>query len=465
MKRLLLTLLMVLVLSSSGYSKTDSTTLKKSVYVIPIRENIMPSTWRLTQNCLNDARNRKSDLIIIDMNTYGGIVEVADSIRTAILECDIPVVIFINNQAVSAGALISLAADSIYMQRGATFGAATVVNGNDGSKMPDKYQSFMRAMMRSTAEAHGKLIDRIEGEDTIWRWHRDPKIAESMVDPIGDTSKVLSLTTAEAIEIGFCEGQASSIDEVVKMYTSEQAEVYEYKPTTIDSIMGFLTNPMLQSVLILLMIGGIYFEFQTPGIGFPLVIALCAAFLYFSPLWFEKALQTWEILVFILGVVLILLEIFVIPGFGIAGISGIIAIIIGLSFAMIDNDLFKYIPENQVSISSFLSPLFLVIATVTVGIISSVWLAGRMLVGESKLKRTIVLTSELDTENGFVASNMDKSLIGQECVVVSSLRPSGKVQIEGHYYDAISQTGRMIDKGQRVKIVNIENSTLYCDVL
>ena len=124
----------------------------------------------------------RAQYILIHMNTYGGMVNIADSIRTKILNSSIPVMVFIDNQAISAGSLISIACDSIYIRPGGSIGAATVVN-QTGEAVPDKYQSFMRSTMRATAEAHGKDTI-IEGNDTIIRWHRDPKIAEAMVDPV-----------------------------------------------------------------------------------------------------------------------------------------------------------------------------------------------------------------------------------------------------------------------------------------
>ncbi len=465
-KLLLLTLLSLMMVSM--VSGADSVSNRKSVYVIPIKENIMPSTWRMVKNCMHDAQSRNSDLILIEMNTYGGVVDVADSIRTAILNSKIPVVVFINNQAVSAGALISIAADSIYMRKGSTFGAATVVNGADGQPMPDKYQSFMRAMMRATAESHGKVIDKIEGRDTTWRWRRDPHIAEAMVDPsivvegVIDSTKVLSLTTDEAVRLGFCEGTANSVEEVVKECIAEPSEIYEYKSTTLDKIMGFLTNPALQSMLILFMVGGIFFELKTPGVGFPLIVAILAAILYFSPLWLEGLLQVWEIALFMVGVILLILEIFVIPGFGVAGIVGILAMITGLAFGMIDNDIFKYIPDNQVDVSSVISPILRVVFSVAIGLVVSFFAIGKMLTSNSSLRRTVVLTSELDNEDGFVAGVHDSDFINRECVVVGALRPGGKVEIDNRYYDAISITGKMIDKGAAVRVVRIENGTLYC---
>ena len=150
------------------------------VYTFPINGDIMPAQQRLVSKCLTEAREQETDLVVIRMNTYGGLVNVADSIRTMILNYPTPIWVYIDNQAASAGALIALAADRIYMHPGGSTGAASVVDQN-GQPMPDKFQSFMRATMRATAESHGQVIERIENGDTIRRWWRDPQTAEAMV--------------------------------------------------------------------------------------------------------------------------------------------------------------------------------------------------------------------------------------------------------------------------------------------
>ena len=266
-----------------------------------------------------------ADAVLIQMNTYGGLVDAADSVRTALLGSPIPVWVWIDNQAASAGALIALAADSIYMRPGASIGAASVVD-QSGRPMPDKFQSFMRATMRATAESHGKVIERIDGGDTVWRWHRDPLVAEAMVGrSAGDstTLRVLTLTADEAVQRHFSEGSASSVAEVLQRAGVEDYTLYVYEPTTLDRVLGWLMNPVAQGIFIMLIIGGIYFELQTPGIGFPLVAAVLGAVLYFAPLYLEGVAQNWELLLFVVGLLLLAVEIFVLPGFGIAGVAGI----------------------------------------------------------------------------------------------------------------------------------------------
>jgi membrane-bound serine protease (ClpP class) len=319
---------------------------KVLIYKFDITKEIGPSVWRITQQSFGEAKMVKADLILIHMNTYGGLLDAADSIRTKILNSSIPVYVYIDNNAASAGALISIAADRIYMRNGASIGAATVVN-QTGEAMPDKYQSFMRSMMRATAESHGKDTI-IKGKDTLIVWHRDPRMAEAMVDPrtfipnVNDSGKVLTFTTEEALKHGYCEGKANSVDQVIECAGISNYEIKEYKITSFEKLMGFLVNPLVRGILIMLIIAGIYFELQTPGVTFPIMLAVAAAILYFAPLYLDGLAQHWEIIVFIIGLILIILEIFVIPGFGITGITGIAMVVLGLTFAMIDHSVFEF---------------------------------------------------------------------------------------------------------------------------
>lgn len=239
------------------------------VYRFQINDAIAPPTWRVTQEALYEADTANADVLLLELDTYGGQVDIADSIRTALMRSEIPVFVLIKNNAASAGALISLSCDSIYMQPGSTIGAATVVD-QSGTPVPDKYQSYMRSKMRATAEENG----------------RNPDIAEAMVDPdkyvpnVSDSGKVLTFTTSEAIANGFCDGEAMTYQEVLKLAGIEDYTVITYTPTTIDNVIGWLINPAISGVLILIIMGGIYFELQTPGVGFPIAASALAGLLF-----------------------------------------------------------------------------------------------------------------------------------------------------------------------------------------
>jgi membrane-bound serine protease (ClpP class) len=448
--------------SASLNNEQDPVNDKIIIFKYEMTEQIAPAIWRITKKSFEEAKMIGADYIIIHMNTYGGLLDAADSIRTMILNSPIPVLVFIDNNAASAGALIAIACDSIYMRPGGSIGAATVVD-QAGKPVPDKYQSFMRSLMRSTAESHGKDTI-IEGNDTIIKWHRDPKIAEAMVDPsifikgIVDTGKVLTLTTEEAINYGFCEGEANSIQEVMKIAGIDNYEIKEYKKSPLDKVIGFLLNPVVSGLLIILIVGGIYFELQSPGIGFPLAAAITAAILYFAPLYLEGLAQNWELIIFIIGLILLGVEIFAIPGFGVAGISGIILMVMGLTLAMVDNVVFDF--SFSLGMASIVKAFLIVIVSIFLGFILSLWLGGKLFTAK-KTFSGLALYSDMKSEEGFIGvESKPKELIGKTGIADSILRPVGKVIIDDEIYDAKSEYG-YINKGEKVKVVRYETGQVY----
>ena len=439
---------------------------KQLVYKLNIKQEITKATWRQTQQAFEAADSLGADIFLIHMNTYGGTVLDADSIRTKILQSTIPVYVFIDNNAASAGALISIACDSIYMRPGGRIGAATVVN-QTGQAMPDKYQSYMRSTMRATAEAHGKDTI-ITGSDTIYKWQRNPLIAEAMVDQsvyvegISDTGKVLTFTPAEAIENGFCEGIAENIPEVLKRVGVEEYKIIEYEPSWIEKIIGWLVHPMISGLLIMAIVGGIYFEMQSPGIGFALGVAILAAVAYFAPLYLEGLAANWEIMVFVIGVILVGLEIFVIPGFGIAGISGVLIIFVSLVLSLIDNVNFDF--EN-VEVDGVGVAITTVVLGIFGGFVLSLYLGNRMFSSNSGLFKNMALKTVQNVSDGFVSVETSLfDLKGKSGIAQTMLRPGGKVFVEGEVYDAVAENG-YIEKDEKIMITKVEATQLYVEIL
>jgi len=437
---------------------------EKLVYKLNIKKEITKATWRQTDQAFYAADSLQADVFLIHMNTYGGTVADADLIRTRILESKIPVYVFIDNNAASAGALISIACDSIYMKTGGSIGAATVVN-QTGAAMPDKYQSYMRSTMRSTAEAHGKDT-LIIGTDTIFKWRRDPLIAEAMVDQsvyvegISDTGKVLTFTPTEAIENGYCEGLAENIPEVLKKVGIEEYKIIEYEPSWIEKIIGWLVHPMISGFLIMGIVGGIYFEMQSPGIGFALGIAILAAVAYFAPLYLEGLAANWEIMVFVIGVILVALEIFVIPGFGIAGVLGVLIVFVSLVLSLVNNVNFNF--ENVE-----MDRIGVAITTVVVGIfggfVVSLYLGSKMFSANSGLFKNMALKTVQNVNDGFICVETNLFVLkGKEGIAQTVLRPGGKVLVENEVYDAVAEYG-FIEKGEKIVVSKVEATQLYVD--
>ena len=415
---LLLVLLFISFLSSLSASP-DSTKLK--IYTFSIDEMIAPPVWRTTKIAIENAEKYDADLILIHMNTYGGMLDAADSIRTKILDSEIPIYVFIDKNAASAGALISIACDSIYMASGASIGAATVVD-QEGKVLPDKYQSYMRSMMRATAEAKG----------------RDPEIAQAMVDPkiyidgISDTGQVLTFTVSEAILNNFCSAEVEDRAELLEHAGYNNYEFIEHKISATDKMIGWLINPMISGVLIMIIIGGIYFELQSPGIGFPIAASIIAALLYFAPLYLEGLANNWEILIFVVGLILLAVEIFAIPGFGIFGILGVFFMITGLTLSMVGNVGPGFF---DIDTSGIVSSFLVVIIAFFVAIFGSIMLSKQLFT--SKVFGHLALDKVQNIEEGYTSAIKQYSeMIGKNGRTYTVLRPSGKIIYNGELYDA-----------------------------
>ena len=438
--RRFIVILAFLLMSISAFC-TDSLTV---FYRIRLDQDIDQSSQRLVTLGLEKALEAEADYVLLDLNTYGGAVNAADSIRSAILRYEKPVIAYVNMQAASAGALISIACDSIYMKTGSSIGAATVVS-QTGEVMPDKYQSFMRGMMRSTAQATG----------------RDPSIAESMTD----TANVLSMTPTEAIAVGYCEGICESEYEVAEKVTDGNAFIIKNMDddmSWLDKLIQLLLNPLLQSIFMMMIIGGIFVEIRTPGIGLPLLTAIIGALLYFAPGYIGHLVESWEILLFIVGLVLIGIEIFVLPGFGVCGISGIIAVVISLTFAMVDNvELFRW--DGTLNLQPIIQPLGIVIISSAAAIFGSVWLVKKLY--STRSFDHIALRQEMKAEDGFtgVVSGLEY-LKGETVTVLTDMRPGGKVQAsDGRIAEATLKYGGFASKGETLKVIDAEQGRLYCE--
>jgi len=328
---------------------------------------------------------------------------------------------------------------------GANIGAATVVD-QAGDVVPDKFQSYMRSMMRSTAEAKG----------------RDPEIAQAMVDPsiyvpgVSDSGKVLTFTTSEAIKHGFAEGKAESIEALMKLAGYDDYEIIHHTLSATDKVINFLIHPAVSGILIMIIIGGLYFELQTPGVGFPLGAAVFAALLYFAPLYLEGLATHWEVIVFILGIVLLLVEIFAIPGFGVTGVLGIMFIIGGLTFAMVES-----IGDNpfEVNLIPLSKAFFTVIIAVFLSLGISIYLSQRLFT--TTTFGHLALDTVQNKEEGFTsADKIYSSMIGKTGTAYTILRPSGKVWIDDEIYDATALSG-YIDSESPVEVVSYQTGQLF----
>ena len=417
---------------------------KSKVMVMEIKEEIDPRMLRYVKLAIDHADKTKADYVIVEMDTYGGVMTDAKEIVDVIMDFKKPIWVYINSDAASAGALISIACDSIYMSPGATIGAATVVEGNGGQEAPDKYQAYMRGIMRSTAEKNG----------------RNPRIAEGMVDErividsIKQEGRVITFTTSEALKFGYCEAQVESIEEILKRNNVKDYEISTFKLGTVEKIIAFALNPFISGLLILVIIGGIYFELQTPGIGFALFAAVTALVLYLIPYYLNGLAEYWEIIALFIGVILIIAEIFILPGFGVAGVLGITLTVVSLILIMLNNDFFnfEFVPLGDIVVATIVA-----FGGLTGGMVVLFFGGSRIM--QSKAFQRMALTETQESSKGFSVNTYSESMNGKTGTAYTVLRPSGKVMIEDQLFDAFTR-GDYVEKGEPIVVIESEGVTL-----
>ena len=271
---LIMLFLSIFIFSNYLYSKDGK------VYVIKKQEFQEIDRWYAgyLKKAIDEANDKKADLIILELDTPGGLLSSALSIKNYIMESNVPVVVYINKNALSAGALISLSAKEIYMSDGSVIGAATPVylNGNEPKKAGEKEVSAMRAAMRSSAETTKKNAKAAEAmvDETI--------VLTKKTDGIDlDDKTLLTLSADEAVAINIADKKANSINEILELKNMSNAEIVNIEEEGYDSVLKFLLNPLVLSMLMSIGIAGIYIEIKTPGFGVGGVTAIIAFAVFF----------------------------------------------------------------------------------------------------------------------------------------------------------------------------------------
>ncbi len=393
---------------------------------------------------LEEANAKQVSAVIFEINTFGGRVDAATQIKDAILESNVTTIAFVNKRAVSAGALISLSCTKIVMASGSLIGASTVVD-QDGKKQSEKYQAYMRSEMRSTAEKRGRRADIAEGMV-------DERVI--VTDMGDDSTKLISLTYSDAQRFQICDTVLESKAEILKYLGMEYATLVDKSESGMEKFVGFLNNPIISSLLIMIGLVGIYAEIKAPGLGFSGIAGLIALTLFFGSSYLLQLASMWEILLFILGLILLALEIFLIPGFGVTGVLGI-ALMIGSIFF----SLFSFGPDINESISGAVVQLAATLL-MTIGIIS---LLVKYLPKSTRFLK-LTLQAENTSDSGFVSSENYASLLGSEGITYTPLRPAGVAIINGEKFDVLAD-GNFIEKNVAVKIVKVMGGKITVSVL
>lgn len=401
---------------------------------------------------INEAELNNAKLIIFDIDTFGGRVDAATKIKDAILDSNLPTIAFINRRAISAGALISLSCDSIFMTSGATIGAATAVDiqGNKGS---EKVISYMREEMASTAEANGKSRD-------IASMMVDEGLSLSyFVSVNGDTltsndiegfkvDKLVTLTTKDAIKLNFSEAEIETFDLLVEYLDLVDYKVITIKSTWSEDLVRFLTNPTVAPLLMSLGFLGLLFEVKSPGLGFPGLAGIIFLGLFFGSHLLVGLADMIEILILFFGIILIFLEILIIPGFGVAGIFGGGLILWSIFYMLLG----EY-PNPEDYNNAYIGLSIATLGCLVCGILLF------KAITQSKLYSKIIEYKPQRKEDGYSISKGYEKLIKKKGKASTDLRPSGKVEINNNIYQAIT-TGDYIEKNSDIIVINIEENLL-----
>lgn len=387
---------------------------------------------------ISEAEKNSASAIIFRINTFGGRVDAATQIKDAILNSKIPTIAFIDKRAISAGALIALSCEKIVMVPGASFGATTVVDAA-GQKQSEKYQSYMRSEMRATAEKNGRRTDIAQGMV-------DERIA---VPDLGDDStKLITLTSEEALKFKMADTVVNSFEELKEVFNYINAEVIVISTNWAEDLVRFLSNPIVSSILIMFGLIGLYTEIKTPGWGLPGTVGLICLALFFGSGYILQLASIFEIIIFALGVLLLLVEIFVIPGFGIFGIAGIILMIAGLFLGLI----------SDLSIVDWELISFAIIQLAAIFISTAIIIAVLIkYLPKSSMFNKLILQDKVKEKSGYAAKEILFDLIGKAGVAYTDLRPSGIAVIDGKRIDVVTE-GEFIDHETEIVVKYIEGS-------
>ncbi len=446
--------------------------LADTVYHIPIEGTIDLGLPPFIERSIAEAEENNARTIIFEVNTFGGRVDAATQIKDAILDSKVPTVAFINKRAISAGALISLSCEKVFMAGGATIGATTAVD-MQGNKASEKVISYMREEMAATAEARGRdtfiargmvdeelefpnkvikeFINDGEDLDTI-----KTKVYYLVID--GDTvivddiegrkqGNLITLTTEQSLKYKIADASLENFEAVLDTLGFSNLAVNKTTENWSENFVRFLTNPVVASLLTTFGFLGILFELQSPGWGIPGSIGLICLALSLSASYIAELATMSDLLVILMGMLFLMLEAFVFPGFGVAGVAGIIFILWGLYLLLLPD-----VPVGEEVLSQASNGLIIGIVGGLVGLV----LLFRAMT-KTKFWKDLTSPDIQKKEDGYVASFGWEKLVGEEALTETDLHPSGWIKVGNERVFALSE-GNFINKDVKVVILSVDGN-------
>ncbi|HUF47851.1 MAG TPA: NfeD family protein [Vicinamibacterales bacterium] len=411
------------------------------VYVLTIDGVVDLGLAPYVARTLREAKAAGADAVVLEINTFGGRVDAAVAIRDHLLSSPVRTIGFVNQRAISAGALIALACDTLVMARGGTIGAAAPVLGGAGESLPadEKTVSYLRKEFRATADARG----------------RPPQLAEAMVDAdvavagIIDEGKLLTMTATEALEYKVANRIADTLDAALEAAGLPGATTLRIEETWAESVVRFLTHPVVSSLLMTVGLLGILIEIRTPGFGVPGAIGLMALGLFFWGHWIVQLAGWEELLLLIVGIALVAAEVLVIPGTSVAGVAGVVALVAGLAMVLVGAG------ATGPVVMRALGRVALSILIAMVGTLVLLRLLPQLPFG-----RRLILDTGMTSGLGWVSTpESDHHWLGRTGVASSPLRPAGIATIDGARVDVVSD-GAFIEAGAAVAVTRVDGNRI-----
>jgi len=439
--RLIALIALIFSLGLSSLSLSQSNKDGPLVYVADVSGTIDLGLAPYIERVLKQAEQDGAAAVVLRVNTFGGRVDAAVQIRDALLKSPIQSIAYIDTRAISAGALISLASNAIVMAPGGTIGAATPVqsSGTETTPVSEKTVSYVRKEFSATAESRG----------------RDTLIAEAMVDSdvvipgVTDRGKLLTLTTDEALEVGIADYEAATLSLALEQLGLRDAAVVETSVNWAEEVVRFLTNPIVSSLLVTVAMLGIVVEIRTPGFGIPGALGLTSLGLFIWGHWLVNLAGMEELLLAGLGIILLLVEAFVLPGFGIAGILGLAALIAGLMLSTLGDGF---------TVDALISAAARLGVSLAMALVLSLLILRYL--PKTRIGSQLVLQTGLNAHQGFTSEPLsDHAYEGKLGTAASDLRPSGIAVIGGKRVDVVSNGG-YIDAGQPIKVDHVDGNRI-----
>jgi len=394
------------------------------VFVVNVKGEIDDGQVSLVHRALAAAERQQARAIILELDTFGGLMDSAVKIRDMIMEAPLPTICYVKNRAWSAGALIALAHEHIAIAPGGSIGAAEPIPATE------KTIAAVKAEFAATANKR----------------NRDTRVAEAMVDKTLGFSgyaapgQILALTDYQALEVGYAELVAPDRQAVLTHYGLKDLPVVEFIPEWSDRLAGFLSQPAVKSLLLSIIFVALMTEIKTAGMGVAAAIGVLAALLFFGSQWLTGLAGWWEVLLFLAGIALVLMEL-ITPGFGFFGIAGALSIL-GSLFMALGGDLTAL---NILAIS-------LIIALVGFLILIR-------FLPQSRFWQKLILKEATTTASGYIGVNDYQHFLGKQGRTVTMLRPAGIIDIDGQQLDVVAD-GRYIKAGTLVEVVSVSGNRI-----